>query len=117
MKNLLKLLGVVLVASFFMVSCGEDEIIKKGGTIEVTNGLANNAVAYVVIAKGADYTSALADLQNGAGTVILAGQTQSFKFDEDGIYTVCALAVPAIAQPAPQPVSLSFGSTKKVTIQ
>ena len=117
MKNFLKLLGVVLVASFFMVSCGEDEIIKKGGTIEVTNGLANNATAYVIIAKGTDYNSAIAELSSGGGTIIPPGEKKSFKFDEDGLYTVCAMAVPPISQPLPQPVTLALGSTKKVTIQ
>jgi len=115
MKNLLKLLGVVLVASFFMVSCGEDEeLIKKGGTIEVTNGY--NSIISVVIVKGTDYTSALAELNNNGGTPILAGEKVSFKFDEDGLYTVCALAV-AVTQPTPQPVTLALGSTKKITIQ
>jgi len=119
MKKLLKLLGVVLVATFVLatVSCGEEEIIKKGGTIEVTNKLANNAIAYVIIAKGSDYQKALEDLNEGKGKVINPGATESFKFDEDGIYTVCALAVPALVQPVPQPVTLALGSTKKVIIQ
>jgi len=117
MKNLFKLLGVVLVATFLLVtvSCGEDEeIFKKGGVIEVTNGY--NSVISVVIVKGADTSSALAELGNNGGTPILAGASASFSFDEDGLYTVCALAI-ATTQPLPQPVSLALGSTKKITIQ
>jgi len=115
MKNLFKLIGIILVAAFFMVSCGEDDepIIKKGGTIEVTNGY--SSVIFVVIVKGADTTSALDELGNNGGTPILPGKTESFKYDEDGLYTVCALAI-AVIQPLPQPVTLLLGGTKKITI-
>jgi hypothetical protein len=107
MKNLLKLLGVVLVATFFLVSCK----IEKGGTIEVTNAL--NIPTYVIIVKGIDYAGVLNDLSNGEGTLIESGAKASFDKDDDGYYTVVA------SPPAPffyKSVFLSLGKTETVTV-
>jgi len=113
MKKLFKLLGVVLAASFLLVmsSCGEDEIIKKGGTINVVNATTN--ITYVLVVKGTDYTGALATLGTGGGTLIAAGATQPFPFTEDGMYTVVSLLPKQLIEP----VLLSLGQTKIVRIE
>jgi hypothetical protein len=118
MKNLFKLIGVVLVTAFLLVtvSCGEDEIIKKGGSIAVTNGLGgSNIKTNVMVVKGIDYQAAITELSNGGGTEILAGATETFKFDEDGAYTV--VASPPIPIPFTETVYLTLGAAKKVTIK
>jgi len=108
MKNLLKFLGVVLVAACFLVSCK----IEKGGTIEVTNGL--TITTYVVIVKGVDYAEAVKELANGGGTAIDAGAKKSFNKDDDGLYTV--VAVPPVLTFSKQ-VYLSLGKTETVTVK
>lgn len=114
MKNFIKLslLGVILTAALILGSCNE-ELIKKGGTIQVTNGF--SGINYVIIVEGAGFEDALADLQSGGGTLMNSGATQTFTYSEDGFYTVVAL------QPLPtgfyQTVYLALGSTEKVTIK
>jgi len=116
MKNFFKLLGVVLVATFLLVtiSCNQDDqLIKKGGTIEVTNGLTDGTgFTYVVIVEGTDYQQALADVASFQGTPINPGETQTFAYDKDNFYTVVA------APPAGffKTVYLALGSVQKVVI-
>ena len=112
MKNYFKLLGVVLAATFLLITVSCSEI--KGGTIQVTNGLGNNLPTLVIVVKGVDYQSALKDLENGVGTWILAGATHEFKYDEDGIYTIVA------TPPMPfftDTKTLALGNTEKVTVK
>jgi len=108
MKNLLKILGVVLVVACFLVSCE----IEKGGTIEVTNGL--NTPTYVIIVKGIDYADALKDLAKGEGTLIDTGAMKSFHKDNDGVYTV--VAIPPVLTFI-KTVTLTLGKTEKVTVK
>ena len=107
MKNLLRILGLVLVVACFLVSCK----IEKGGIIEVTNGL--SARTYVVIVKGIDYAEAVKELSGGGGTAIEPGAMKAFSKDDDGIYTVCAL--PPIG--FTKTVTLTLGKTETVTIR
>jgi len=106
MKNLIKLFVVVLTAVLLLVSCGG---IKKGGTIEVTNGL--STPTYVNIVKGADFLGAL---KEGDGTLIQRGYTEKFTFDEDGFYTVTA--IPPITG-FYKTVYLALDSIEKVTVK
>jgi hypothetical protein len=108
MKNLLKFLGVVLVAALFLISCN----IEKGGTIEVTNGL--DIQTRVVIVKGIDYADALKELTSGGGTAIEPGKMKSFDKDEDGIYTVVATMS---LLPFSKQVTLALGKTETVTVR
>jgi hypothetical protein len=108
MKNLLKLLGVVLVASFFLVSCN----IEKGGTIEVTNG--QSIITYVIIVKGIDYADAIKELTSGGGTPIEPGAMKPFNKDNDGLYTV--VAIPPLPFFSKQ-VTLALGKTETVTVK
>jgi len=108
MKNLLKLLGVVLVAALFLVSCE----IQKGGTIEVTNGLKTQT--YFVIVKGLDYEDAIKDITAGRGTLLEPGAKKSFTKDEDGVYSVVAIPpLPCFSGQA----TLALGNTEKITIK
>ena len=109
MKNLLKFLGVVLVAACFLISCK----IEKGGTIEVTNGL--KIPTYVIIVKGMDYLGAAEDLKNGEGTLIESGAMKAFDKDDDGIYTV--VATTSSITPFSKTVTLTLGKTEKVTVK
>jgi len=108
MKNLLKLLGVVLAAAMILVSCE----IEKGGTIEVTNGL--DITTYVVIVKGVDYADAAKELAEGGGTAIKPGEKKAFTKDEDGLYTV--VAIPPIKVFSAQ-VTLGLGKVEKIKIK
>jgi hypothetical protein len=108
MKNLLKILGVVLVAAFFLVSCN----IEKGGTIEVTNGY--SGPIYVIIVKGIDYAGAIKDLTNNEGTLIPVGEMKPFSKDNDGIYTV--VSMPPLPFFSKQ-VTLTLGKTERVTVK
>jgi hypothetical protein len=114
MKNFLKLISVVLVSTFLLVSCGDEDnpIIKNGGTIQVTNGL--TTPTYVIIAEGTDYNGAVADLTSGGGSLLLAGKTQEFKYNKDGVYTVVAMPP---APPFTAPVTLLLGGAQKVTVK
>jgi hypothetical protein len=123
MKNLLKLFVIVLIAAFFIVSCGEDDPLNlKGGTVEITNGLDSPNVKTSVIVKkgeiGENATEALtaivAEINAGGGTDIPRGEAKEFKFDEDGFYTV--VAVPPLI-PFVKVVYLALGSTQKVTVK
>jgi len=107
MKNLLKFLGLVLVAACFLISCE----IEKGGTIEVTNktGYPN----YFIIVEGSDFAGAVSDLTSGKGTLINNDETKKVYFDNVGIYTVIA------ANPAGfhKTVTLVLGKTERVTLE
>jgi hypothetical protein len=126
MKNLFKLIGVVLVAALLLVtvSCGEDDPLNlKGGTIEVTNGLDSpNVKTSVIIKKGEIGESAtdvideiLAEIDAGGGTDIPRGDKKVFKFDEDGFYTV--VASPPTLPPFFKVVYLTLGSVQRVTVK
>jgi hypothetical protein len=116
MKNLLKLLGVVLIAACFLVSCDQEtkDILKKGGTLEITNGTGH--INYYIIIEGEDLTKitqTLADLAEGdKGELINIDETKKITYDKVGVYTVVA------ANPVGfyETVILALGETKKVTI-
>jgi hypothetical protein len=109
MKNLLKLLGVVLVAACFLVSCN----IEKGGTIEVTNGL--DIQTRVIIVKGLDYAEAIKELTSDGGTAIDPGAMKAFSKDDDGIYTV--VATKHLLDIFSKQVTLGLGKTETVTVR
>ncbi|WP_461255236.1 hypothetical protein [Treponema sp. R80B11-R83G3] len=110
MKNFIKLFVVIVAMTFLFISC------EKGGSIEVTNNADGplGASNYVIIVKGVDIAKATTDLLAGKGTPMTKGQTKTFDFDEDGLYTVVALF------PSPlfsAPVTVIFGQTQKVKIE
>jgi len=102
MKNLIKLFVVVLTAALLLVSCG-----KKGGTIEVTNGM--KTPTYVDIVKGVDFLN----IKEGDGTLIQPGDTEKFTFDEDGAYTVTAIPPVGFFKT----VYLALDSIERVTVK
>jgi hypothetical protein len=112
MKNFIKLFLAVLAASCLLSSC---DLIKKGGTIRVTNESVDPITNrnLVTVVKGLDFESAFKDLENGKGTVMKKNETKDFNFDEDGFYTVIA-SYPVLFH---ETVELLLGNTKKVTIK
>jgi hypothetical protein len=112
MKNFLKLFTIVLVVTFFMLSCNDEPILRKGGTIEVTHKLDDGTPAiFVIIVEGRKNSL---DEDFGSGTVIPFGETRTFTYDKDNYYTV--LAYPP-AEIFSETVYLAFGNVKKVTIK
>ena len=106
MKNLLKLLGVVLIAAFMMISVSCRE---KGGTIEVYNSL--STTTWVTVVKGSKDLSE--SLQEGQGDEIAPGASKSWDFDEDGTYFVGAIPPIGFYKLA----VLLGGNTEKITIK
>ena len=110
MKNFIKLFVVVLALAFVFISC------EKGGTIDVTNQMSGDPLTHsnlVIIVKGEKITDAVNDLASGKGTPMTQGQTKTFSYSEDGIYTVVALFPSGFFKP----VTLLMGSNEKVTIK
>jgi len=95
-----------LAATFLLISCNNSV---KGGTIEVTNGY--TIITYVDIVKGADIGSLIK--QEGDGTPIMPGKTETFTFDEDGFYTV--VAIPPVG--FLKTVYLTSGGTERVVVK
>jgi hypothetical protein len=117
MKNLFKLIGVVLAAALLLVtvSCSEEDFIKKGGTIQVTN-----AAEYpytVAIYKGSlDMFDEIKDsLKFDPDNIINVGETKSFKKDEDGYYLVTGISMGLDL--FKKDVILLGDNTQKVTIK
>jgi len=115
-KQCLVLLLIGLAAALTLGSCDE-ELIKKGGTIEVTNGYKVNGVGfptYVIVVEGAEFDGALEDLKSGGGELLGVNEKKVYTFNEDGVYTV--VAVPPLTG-FYKPVWLTLGSKEKVTIE
>jgi hypothetical protein len=108
MKNVSKLIGLVLVALFVLASC------ETGGTIEVTNG--SDLEAKVIVQKG---ESVPTDISFDKGKPIEAGKKASFSCDEDGVYIVIAgFFEGSIFQSMNyDTVTLVLGNTESVTIK
>jgi hypothetical protein len=115
MKNFIKLFVIVLALAFVFISC------EKGGTIEVLNQ-AGDPVTHknlIIIVKGADFAGALNDLEKGKGTEMAIGQSKTFSFSEDGLYTVVA-SFPITKTPPfvfTKTATLLLGSSERVTIK
>jgi hypothetical protein len=111
MKKMYKLFWVVLVSALMLASCSK---LPKGGTIEVKNGL--STTTWVTVIKGELSTKMIGDFLEDFeenGTPINAGKTESFDFDEDGVYAV--IAAPPITGFYKFPVTLLGGNTETVT--
>ena len=116
MKNFLKLFGIVLVTATVLLLSSCEDIVKKGGTIYVTNNyklLGEGMPNSVIIVKGVNFENALNDLKDGKGTPIRYGETKEFHFDEDNSYTVTALLPLGFFKIC----VLTLGSTDRVTIE
>jgi len=114
---LLLMIGLIaFTAALLLASCGDD-IIKKGGAIEVTND--QNVFTYVIIVEGLELDQAWKDLQAGNGTYIERNSKETFTFDKDGFYTVLALPPAKIAIPPcfSQTVYVALGNTERVTVK
>jgi len=115
MKNLYKLIGILLVTMILLVSisCKEDDSIKKGGTIMVYNSTANPS--WVNVYKGSlDLWNEIKDsVKEGEGTLVAPSSTQPFTMDEDGFYLITAIPPVGFYDT----VILFAGSTSKVTIK
>jgi len=101
--------AILLFAAIAALALASCDIVPKGGTIEVTNGL--TIPTYVIVVKGSEYASALEDVKNDKGTLLEAGAKTSKKFDKNGFYTVVAV------NGFYKIVSLTAGNTEKVTIE
>jgi len=101
-KYAIAIIGLMFAALVF----GACEI-KKGGTIEVTNGSNTNVV--IIVGKFLsipDTTGVEAAKPN---------ETKSFTFDDDGVYTVYSFF--NILTPQTETVSLIGGETRKITVK
>jgi len=99
MKNVIKTVGalvVLIAAATVFAAC------VKGGTIEVTN--ATGSVSVVAVGTGVPNIT--------GGKSISVGGTESWDFEEDGVYTV--IAVPPVG--FSRTVTLLGGNTEKVKI-
>ena len=113
MKNLIKLFVVMFVATFVFISC------EKGGTIVVKNG-DTDTYAVIIVKPSDSVEKQKKDLEDGnvKGKLISPGKTEKFPFDEDGLYTVCALSQnTATKYWFAAPVTLVGGGTFNVTIE
>jgi len=92
-----------------------EDIVKRGGTIEITNKTGNTN--YYTVIEGEDLakiTEMLAALASGEkGELINKDATKKITYETVGIYTVVAL-FPAGFHDT---VILALGETKKVTIK
>jgi len=112
-KRSFVLLLIGLIAAVLIFSSCD----KKGGTIEVTNRAklnGYNSPTYVIVVEGEEVTSALSKVGSGQGDYLEYGESKTYEFDEDGIYTVVAIP-PATG--FIKPVLLTLGSKEKVTIE
>jgi hypothetical protein len=122
MKNSIKVIGIILfVAALAFTSCSE-----KGGTIAITNeykyalvGTPAGVPMLVLIVEGTEFADAVKNIAE-KGDTIGFGETKTYTFEENGIYTVVYQSFPPtldFALPKTKPVTLLAGNIETITIK
>jgi hypothetical protein len=101
-KGYFKLFAVVFAAALVLTLTSCPDLLKTGGTIEVTNESSLTTLVTITTPNlGVDPKT------------ISAGATETWSFDDNGLYLI--LAVPGTASKSQ--VTLLGGSTEKITVR